>query len=340
MRYNSKSPLWTPLKQTPFLCAFAGDGGSEEDPPAGGGGGGGTPPAGTDGKPPAKAADKDGTPETHEVIVNGKKVEMTLDELKEHATKGAGADEKFRQASELRKTAERGIRLDELAHKMADEGDAVSPADLNEFITLLGGDPADLDMSKMTPNQPPTGQSNTSDPNKTNPQGTQPLSVVKKEQLDPDVQRVLNQANEAELSRIRENIVAETRKGIDNDSVLGKLIDELPEDTREEVKSELYDMAEERVRNQIVLENKPFGPQMVQEVAQVLRSRIKRLGIPSTPRGGQLPTSASGPGMGYGNQQVLPDKPVERVSSTDPDYIEKTTQRVQQNLNKLAMGRK
>ena len=303
-------------------CFFADDG----DDTGGGGGGSGQEEGqgGEAGSEEEKKSDDSGTPQTYTVKVDGKEVEMTLDELKAKASEASGAQAKFQEAADLRTKAQDGLRLIELSAKMKDQ--TATQKDVNEFVRLVGGDPAELDRLMAEQNGTATGKESS---------GDSPPQTVKKEQLDPEVQRTLDEANKAQLTQIRQNIENKTREGIDKDEVLGKIVSGLPADIREGVKQELYEMAIERVRNNIVLDNKPFGPQMVQDVAQTLRSRVKKLGIPATQA--HAPTSVSGLGMGFDSPQIPLDKTIERVSSNDPDYIEKTTKRVQQDMMRRAM---
>ena len=319
-----KNQSWKHPAKGMTLCFFADDG----DDDGGSGGANSSNSSQEEGNTNNGASGDRTSPDTYEVVVSGRKVEMTLDELKAKASEATGAQQKFQEAAELRQQAQEGMRLMNLAKKMQ-EGTA-GPADVNEFVRLVGGDPAELEnfMEQQNAQQHTNGQ--------TPPQNQSYVpQKVTKDQLDPEIQRTLDRAQESQLAQIREKLERQTREGIDNDEVLSKIISGLPADVQSDVKQELYDMAIERVRNNVVLDNKPFGAALVQEVARALRSRVKRLGIPAT--SGQMPTSVSGPGGGFGGPQIPLDKTIERVPSTDPDYIEKMTQRVQQSMAKMAL---
>ncbi len=301
------------------LALFEGDDDNKDDDKAGGGGG-------ADDKKDDKDK-KDDLPVSVMLKVDGKDVEMTMDELKANASKGLGADRKFEEASELRKQGEAGIRIGELSAKM--QSGTAGQADVTEFVKLLGGDPEGMDMSQIL---------GTSDDDKgkdkdKSASGNQ--GPITKEQLSPELQRQFDQAEEAELDRLRGKIEEDTRKVVDTDEVIGKMLDGLSDDDKKATQSELFEMAIERVRNQ-VFSGKLFGPTMLTETMQVIRARCKKLGIQTR----STPTPSAGPGS-YGNeagQQVqLPDKTPERKDSSDPDYIDNVVQRTLMNQQKLAM---
>ena len=108
-----------------------------------------------------------------------------------------------------------------------------------------------------------------------------------------------------------------------------------PEAEKQGRQKELYDMAMEIVRDRVVVQRQVFGPQMVKDIGQILRARMKRLGTPTTPA--NLPVSQPGPG----NLGVTPDfdlnKKTERKASTDADYMENVVTRTLQNQQRLAM---
>jgi len=265
------------------------------------------------------------------VKVDGKEVYMTLEELRRKASEAAGAQRRFEEAAEMRRKASAGMRLLELVEKINEasaSGGVPDRRDLEEFVRMLGGstDAVESFMEQLEEQTRPARNTG----HRMNDNNSKP---IQKEDLAPELQRVLDSVQEHELQSIREKIITETRKGVDNDPILSKMLSELPDDSQEEIRQTLYEIAEDKVRTMIVADGKPFGPQMVQEVAQRLRAVAKNLGKPARgSTGGQPPMVGLGPGAW--DPYIVPDKPVERVPSSHPDYIDN---RVQATLQRLAM---
>ena len=97
----------------------------------------------------AKAA-ADAKPETHTVKINGEEKELTLEELKEHASKAAGADEKFRNASQMKEDAKKGIEIG-AAFKKINSGE-FDATDVRKLAELTGQD-ADAAVAAYTESQ-------------------------------------------------------------------------------------------------------------------------------------------------------------------------------------------
>ena len=93
------------------LALFEGEDDNKDDDDKGGGGGGGT-------NDDDDKKGKEDLPASVTLKVDGKDIEMTMDELKANASKGLGADRKFEEAAEVRKQGEAGIRIGQLSEKM------------------------------------------------------------------------------------------------------------------------------------------------------------------------------------------------------------------------------
>jgi len=321
-RHQMNHPLWTPLYGGSILFArFEGDEGGEAGETGEAGKGGGA--AGEQGGEKKTTTPLPGS--TITVKVDGKDVEVTMDELTAGYTKAAGADQKFEQAAEMRKTAATGVRITELAEKM--KAGSAGPADVTEFVNILGGDISEMDMSQLT------GGTQTME--KKQVEGTEKPPVISRDQLDESTRKTLAQAEEQQRVAIRANIESDMKKGVDSDEVLSNILKVTPESDREGRQNELYDMAMEIVRDRVVVQQQMFGPQMVKDISQTLRARMKRLGTPTTIA--DLPASQPGPG----NQGMIPNvdlnKQTERKSSAEPDYIENVVERALQMQQKISL---
>lgn len=269
-----------------------------------------TPPA----TPPTPA-----TPSNVTLTVDGYEKTMTLEEVKALATKAAGADRKFQEAAEIRKGAQRGIRVLEIMDDLKAHPDKNDPNLTAELFAILG-----LDMTNPQPEQEPEPQSR---------QRVTPPTAITMDNLGPREKYVMEKAEEAALRETRRNIEEETRNVLDKDPVLGKMIEELPEAARQPLKDELFEMAKEGVRTRI-LAGEFYGPDMRIDVVQRLRNRMQKLGIPAKLAGQPMITGA-GSMMNFG-PEIHANEPIKRVPINDPGYNENAVKRVQQMIVKAA----
>ena len=294
-----------------------------ETPPAAGG----TPP---ETKPPETPP---GAPETYAVTVDGKQVQMTLTELQAGAAKAAGADAKFREASELRKTAERGVRVQSL---FADVSKSENPSqeDVSELAGLLGVDPSEFTEAVYGKEQ------QVPDPNTTPTTPVTPPTPfsVGTAQLAPDVQAQLKWAKEKQIEDAGKEIDKSIENYLDNDEVLGKIITDTDDEQRADMRSAIKEIVHESVRGKILATGQ-FGPEVVKEAGQQARATLKKFGIP-TKMSKQLNTVVLGLGpSGQLPAEVQADEPIKRVDSAEDNYISNAVQRFQQNTLKFLRGK-
>ena len=264
----------------------------------------------------------------YQLVVDGAPVVLTLKEMMDKASEASGAQKKFQEAADLRKKATDGLRVLELTQKLQ-SGQYTVP-EVQELTRLMGGNPNDpelqsfLSQQNQTPPTPPV-----------QPQG-QRQGPIRREDLDPQLQSALKMAEEQELANIRKTIEDQTRNGIDMDPVLGTMLSGMSETERQTVKGQLYDMAIESVRGDI-LAGQPFSPSMVQAKAQRLRAMLQTFGVGSQ-RTQQVPMAGPATGMG-GVNGMVPEKPIERVSSSDDKYVTNAVQRALQMQAKAMRSR-
>jgi hypothetical protein len=284
--------------------------------PKGGGDPSKDPPAGD----PPKADDSAGG-DTFDLKIGGEVRSLTLDELKTYASKAAGAEAKFEEAANMRKQAEQATKLMSALDTIKEgPGDRQQQA-MVEACNILG-----VNMSEL--------QSLTNDPKAPSgtPSPTTPPAEIKLEQLPEKARKAIDAAEKAELVEIRKDIEETTKKGIDNDEALDKMVGGVKDNP--ELQEVLYEMAIDEVQNAIVVRGEEFGPDMIKSVVQKVRSTIKRLGIPA--KAATLPPVLGiGPSEGY-SPAVLSDEPIKRVASTEADYEDNLVQRYMQK-QRMAM---
>ena len=277
-----------------------------------------TPPAGTP-TPPATAV--------HKIVVDGVEKEMTLDELTIAAQKGAGADRRFQEAADIRKAASDGIRTQELFRSLS-SGTQLSPQDAAELAGLVGGEAEDFIIEENEPDQQfdnvPTV------PNT-------PARKITLEDLDPSLKNNLELSNTQHQQKLYDDLKVKVKNIVDTNSFSGKMVEDYPEDRRNEVKEVLFDLTFEDVSKKI-LARQPFGPEMVQLSLQRVGSLIKRLGIPSKggaeQAGSQPIITGLGPSGGEIDTEIHAEKPIERVAATDDEYADNFVKRLAQRLAK------
>jgi len=268
---------------------------------------------------------KDDSEETYPVVVDGKTIHMTLEELKANASKAKGADAKFEKASNIRKEAEKGLRIQDLGKKI--NSGKFTQQDVDEFARLMGTDPT-LVREKLE-----TQVTNQTNQKKTSSTG----DIIDMENLSPRVRAALEAAELADNARIREGIEQKVRVGVDKDPILSKIVLEGPAESQQQVRNTLFDMAMNDVRGRILAGRESFGPEMISSAVQNLRSQVKNLGILNRSSGNPAVVGLGPTGVGVA-PEVLAKEPIRRKSISDPDYEETAIKRIQQDMNRRAMA--
>ncbi len=276
------------------------DGGKTgDDNKAGGGGGDG-------GKKDDSSAAK---PETHTINVDGTDVVLTLDELKDRASKASGADARFQEAAEMRKNAERDARAGVLAKTIA-EADNPSEADIQELAGIWGIDPKEFTqhLSEGDPSQKTGTKTTESD-----------FSAEFKKQFDAspaEVRAILDFSQQRHVNDARKEIREISDKAVDKDEIIGKMIVGENKDKRLLTAKDM--VAEDVLRK--IQDGKPFGAELVAASVQMVRSKLTKLGIPK--KLNQQPIVLGlAPSEGL-SSVIQADEPIKRVPS-DEDEQEK-----------------
>jgi len=264
-------------------------------------------------------------PETHTIKVDGQDVALTLEELKERASKASGADKRFSEAAEARKAAERGIRIETLV-KSVSENDNPSEADIRELAGLLEIDPGEF-MQYLNENEEETSQK------KVTKAADIDLSAEFTKQFGAspaEVRAILEHSQNRHVNDARKEIREISDKAVDKDEIIGRMI--VGED-KDEVVLAVKDMVAEDVLRKIQ-DGKPFGAELVSASVQRVRSQLTKLGIPK--RLNQQPIVLGlGPGVGL-SSEIQADEPIKRVPSTEDDQEKNLIARYLQRAVKAA----
>ena len=241
--------------------------------------------------------------ETHAITVDGETRNLTIDELKTLASKSAGADKRFQDASTATKAAERGIRVEKLM-KSISNADSPADADIRELAGLLEIDPKELlDYTKES-DPPQKG---------TNKAANLDFSAEFQRQfgMSPaEAKAGWDFSNTRHVNDARKEIKEISDGAVDKDEIIGKMV--IGEDSKE-VLTAVKDMVAEDVLRKIQ-DGKPFGAEMVAASVQRVRSQLTKLGIPK--KLVQQPFLGLGPSEGF-SAAIQADEPIKRVSSTD-----------------------
>jgi hypothetical protein len=299
-RFNSwRSPSW-------LRFADEGDG-------SGGGVGGGDPrkieaPPEGDQKPPEGDQKPPLAEDKITVKVDGREKIYSREEAKKALEKVGGADARFQEAADLKKQAERGMRIDSLFARVQ-EGKA-NQQELSELAGLMNIDPAIFEGTP--PDEEPSKKGD-------------PPRKVAFEDLPDDIQEDLKVTRERNIAYAKERIKGEVKKAVDKDDIIGKMNSVAKEAGNEEFMATVVDSVYEDVLRKI-RSGIQHGPAEVLSSIQEERARLKRYGIPDK--------SAKQPAliMGLGKTDGLPveidtQEPVERLESTDKGYEDNLVRR-------------
>lgn len=259
-----------------------------------------------DGDPKPNSAE-----ETYTLTVNGEKREVTLAEMQELAAKSAGADAKFREASEMRQTAAEGIRFKEMIGKLNDEDYKPSDAEARELASLAGIDPNEF-LAMLH------GDKNVDDNNDEGQQTQQAPSVDFAKEFESmfgmapgDAKEILSMSHQSHVDNAREKIRAESDNAVDKDELFGKMIvGEHGKDRAEVIKEMVAEDVFRRIRD-----GESYGAELIGKSVQTVRSRVKRFGMPAKPDQ-QLLTLGPGPSEGL-PAEVQSETPIKRIDATE-----------------------
>jgi hypothetical protein len=270
-----------------------------------------------DPKPPA-----DPPPPAEEkftVKVDGEDRVFTKEEAIAALAKVGGADKKFQEAAELRKQAERGMRIDSLLAKVQST-ETPDEKDVNELAGLMN-----IDLSNFVgepgppPNSPPTNKKLTLD------------------DFSPELKRQLEYDNQRNIENAEQKILNEITKGVDKDEILGKMNSVAKDAGNEDFLGSVASMVHEDVLRKIQ-RGESYGPDLISRSIQAARARLKKFGTPE--KVSQPKTIIMGLGQPGGEPvSVQPDEPIKRKESSETGYADNFAKRAFQMLSKAAVSK-
>ncbi len=269
----------------------------------------------------AQASLKSDDDKSYTLKIDGVEQTFTMKELQQKASESAGAQKKFQDAHDLQERAASGMRIQELLTQMKGQ-ETPDETKTQELMGLLGAGDVDIKAALAQAQKAP-GTTKKED------KKPEPITM---ENLDPRTRAALEAAEQADLKQVREKIEGEAKKGVDNDKILGKIIDEAPGDTKGSLKNTLYEMVIDDVRGRI-LGREPYGPDMIQSSLQKVRARVKSFGTP-TASAGQPPLVGELGIAAATSPEIRATEPIKRVSSANPGYEDNAVKRVQQFMVK------
>lgn len=281
----------------------------------------------------SKAGEQKLDTQTYKVKIGGVEKQLTLDELTEYASKAAGADEKFREAAELRKEAASAKELTETFNKVFNSDD-VKVSDVRKLAELVGQDPDQMEALFKEEVEAGKGKGNNHSAG----------AKIKPEDLPDEVQDVLRQAREDQVRAAEIEIARQVAAEVDKDKFFGKIIDETPEEQRENRKAAVTAMVQRDVRTKILASpytKEKFGTEMIRNSIQEIRAEVTKFGIPSKSDKQLNPSllAALGPTGGL-PAEVHSDADIKRVSSTEDNYEDNVVARLGQRMVQAINGRR
>jgi len=257
--------------------------------------------------------------ETYTLPINGEDKTFTLEELKLEAQKSAGADAKFSKAAEMVKDAAPGLEIARLAQQLK-ESNSPDEQVQKDFLHALGVSQEQIDgmLAKNAP-APTPGKKDPEVPKKAEPLGL--------EKLDPRLRGIVEEAEKAQFDAIRKGITDSCEKSVDNDKILGKMVNEMSSDRQTQWLSTAKKLLNKDVERRI-LAREEYGPEMITSSLQSVRATLETLGVPTNvagqpPLAGLDYTAVLGP-------NIHKTEPITRVKVDDPEYAKNSAERLQQ----------
>lgn len=271
---------------------------------------------------------KSGDAENYTLAIDGDNKTFTLDELKEAAQTSAGANAKFEKASEMVKNAAPGLEISRLAQKLR-ETKSPDEQDQKDFLHALGVSQEQIDgMLKVAGPEPKGKEKGSGEPKK----GV----AATLEEMDPRVRQILEDSERRQYDEIRKGIKESCEKSVDNDKVLGKMVDGMSDDRRATWLKSAKNLLNKDVERRI-LAREDYGPDMIATSLQTVRAVLEEIGVPSK-ASGQPPVV----GLDYASvlgPEIHAAEPIKRVAVDDPKYFENAAARLQQmTYAKVAKG--
>lgn len=260
--------------------------------------------------------------ETHTIKVDGVDRQVSLDELKTLASKAGGADARFQEAAELKKSSEGGARIGALIEGLSGDGEP-KESDVRELSSLIGVNPDEFLKFLSEEDPPQKGASGKISAADITDALTEALGATPAE-----LRARSEHSNKRHVSDAQKELREISDKAVDKDEIIGKMI---VGESKDEVLTAVKDMVAEDVLRKIQ-DGMPYGADMVAASVQRVRSQLTKLGIPNKPA--QQPIVLGlGPGQGI-PLDFQADEPIKRVASTQDGNEENIVKRYLQSAVK------
>jgi hypothetical protein len=268
-------------------------------------------------------------------VGGGKVVRATMEEVLGMAEKAGGADERFREAAEVRKAfggmdaqmARKGVRVMELVERFQGEGEP-SEAEVEEFVELIGMDPADLGPGKKGRGQGKEGRKEG---------GRKEAAPVGMNDLDGRVRVVVEEAEKAAMERLEREIGEKVKNALDKDKEIGKVVEMYPEGPERDLFRErvLYEIGIDDALSRVA-RGQPLDSTALQTIVQKARSRVQSIGVRRNPD--RVPVSPpEGTGLGTFGKAVFAEEPIRRALPNE-DGDENAAARLAQIILRTSRG--
>jgi hypothetical protein len=255
------------------------------------------------------------------ITIDGQTRMVTQKELIELAQKSGGADKRFREAAEASKKAEKWETVGELFTKVSDPKQEASKEEIALLATHLGLNPTDLDAFLKK-------EEEDGDRKKGKEAEKKRLAL---EDLPDEIQVILAGAKKNQIEAAIAEVKADVKKALDKDEIIGKIV--IDSGDTGSLKEALSEMIFEDVQRRI-LGGEQYGPELVAIAVQKARARLGKFSTRGKKEDGlNLGILGLGP-SGKLPAEVQADKPIDRVSSTDPKYESNFLSRFQQQMIK------
>jgi len=259
----------------------------------------------------------------YELSIGGEKRSVTLDEMRNLAMKAAGAEQRFEEASKIRKEAEDGIRLNTLITRLSDSDHEPTQEEIRELSAKLGVDPTEFtEYLKAMDDTTPT---NDKGKPKDTPVKIDKQTLIEALGFDPaEAKSILDFAHQNHIKQAKEEIRQISDGSVDKDEIFGKMI--VGENDKDRLNT-IKDMVAEDVLRRIQ-DGNPFGAELVAASVQKIRTYLTKFGIPGKPGTNPL-TMGLAPSDGL-PLEVQSDKPIERISAAKDDGEDNFVRRAMQ----------
>jgi len=261
---------------------------------------------------------------------------VTEAEMKEMATKAAGADEKFRVAAEKLKAAEAAGTSNAESTKIVNSFNNIksgefTKTDLREFGELVGLESGEIEKmfaEDLEKNNKSAGAK----------KDDIPIRKLKMEDFDAETQETLRGARKSQITDAEGQILDMVKKAVDKDKIFGTILEKTDEKQRANRKAAIVNMVSNDVNRKILrskYSGEVFGDEMIKGSVQEIRANIEQYGI--VDRTSKQPATGLLAALGLSGElqtKVQADEKIERVPVTDPAWLENVVARMAQDQRK------